>query len=835
MVVRGAQVPALQSVAAGDVVAFSWVNGWNQVPVQVDERKQVDLGTVYNGPPPASSRPSTPTRTPSPAPTRTRTWTPTTRSRSGPWTPASRRRATRTSPAGTVAGSGVKLSVSTFIDGKTKKAWIYLFKRSGNLSPGAGKQLRELRLQPAVRRLQDDLQAPGRPEPRELDGHHALLHGPLLGPLAQRPAQDHHAGSSGVDILDRAKAQFAPGNCGRTEDTFNDAEGAFIANKSGPVRAIRSYIGANSGPLTQREHIFYERRQDIRTFLRVHAIPGIMDYFDYSPAATGMTYRNNANTGGVRIDGVPDTPTAGSLAWETVDGDQGGLSIVHTDPDRHRRASRAAPTTSTTARRAAGPRPSAPATPRRSAAAGRGSRRAIPNTDPRTAGFKQPGSPRARSTSRRPARRTARPAPRRPAARSSSPSRACPSRPTIALQQVVELARVDAVLALVGALRLVVEQGQHQLLARRAEAAGRAVEPAQRDALHDPLDPTDRAALALLARIADLDRLRLEAASRRPRSRRGPPEPAAPRRPTNRSRRPAPPGQPNSSSAASSAIAPVTAKAGLKAASTAASTTSSRSSPSVSISRPSCSGEGRSRRPARARREGPARGLGAEQPVEPARRLVERVAVLVLELLEAAEQLAPPPSWRSRRWRRLSRSRSPVVMRRRSRASACASASRGSSVSRLANSRGASSILSVGGSAASSTSAVPRSRASSHLLVELGGHQRRERHQRQRDARVAQRQQRGRLAARALGEQLAGKRRVGHAHAEAREQLRQRASRAPTPRGGRPARRCRPPPAGSPPARARTGAPGTKRARRPPPAAAPSRPPRRPAAPRSSR
>ena len=60
----------------------------------------------------------------------------------------------------------------------------------------------------------------------------------------------------------------------RSEDTFNDAEGAFIANKSGPVRAIRSYIGANSGPLTVRQHVFYERREDITTYLRVHAIPG---------------------------------------------------------------------------------------------------------------------------------------------------------------------------------------------------------------------------------------------------------------------------------------------------------------------------------------------------------------------------------------------------------------------------------------------------------------------------------------------------------------------------------------------------------------------------------
>jgi hypothetical protein len=42
-----------------------------------------------------------------------------------------------------------------------------------------------------------------------------------------------------------------------------------------------------------------------------------------------MTYRNNLNTGGVTIDGTPDSPTDGRLTWETVDGPQGGLSMVH--------------------------------------------------------------------------------------------------------------------------------------------------------------------------------------------------------------------------------------------------------------------------------------------------------------------------------------------------------------------------------------------------------------------------------------------------------------------------------------------------------------------------
>src|SRR3712207_7012288 len=55
------------------------------------------------------------------------------------------------------------------------------------------------------------------------------------------------------------------------------------------------------------------------------------DFFDYSSAASGMTYRNNLNTGGVTIDGNPDSVVNGRLTWESVDGPQGGLSISHTD------------------------------------------------------------------------------------------------------------------------------------------------------------------------------------------------------------------------------------------------------------------------------------------------------------------------------------------------------------------------------------------------------------------------------------------------------------------------------------------------------------------------
>ena len=387
VVVKGSDVPALQSVAAGDVVAFSWVDDWHQVAVQVDERKQVDLGTVYN----AAANGFVTTVY---ADANTFTGADANANvdaddeiafravDAGLQAPAG-----SPAPAGTVAGSGVKLSLSTLIDGKTKKAYIYLFKRSGNLSPGAGKQFvdYDFNLLSGAYKTTYKLQDGPNPEDSTVTTPYYTNH------FSDRWLNDQlkitTPGSSGVDILDRAKPQFAPGNCGRTENTFNDAEGAFIANKSGPVRAIRSYIGANSGPLTQREHIFYERREDIRTFLRVHAIPGIMDYFDYAPAADGMTYRNNVNTGGVTVDGVPDSVTPGSLAWESMDGDQGGLSIVHTtqtdiagfasssyyfDDSTPGTGAEAQCTGDSTAYGNSGPWIT----------------QSIPNTDPRTAGFK---------------------------------------------------------------------------------------------------------------------------------------------------------------------------------------------------------------------------------------------------------------------------------------------------------------------------------------------------------------------------------------------------------------------------------------------------------------
>ena len=134
------------------------------------------------------------------------------------------------------------------------------------------------------------------------------------------------AGSAGgQDVLDGFKSGFVPGNCGRSEATYNDAEGAFVANIDGPVRAIRSYVGANSGPRTERTDVFYRSRFDVRIDLRVHPIASILSYIDMGPGALGMTYRSNLVPGGVPVDGVNDAVPAAPASWHLWSGAPGSL------------------------------------------------------------------------------------------------------------------------------------------------------------------------------------------------------------------------------------------------------------------------------------------------------------------------------------------------------------------------------------------------------------------------------------------------------------------------------------------------------------------------------
>ncbi len=326
VVVTGAQLPTFAGIAPDRIAAFRYESGtgWHAIPVQVDERAVVDLGLIYDSSPVGLA--------------------PLVYTDAGTFTGADPdadfdsddelvfmardagvHSGASASPSGTIEASRLELVITDpLAPGET--GYVYLFEHDGTLDPSAGQSYVSYTfdLLSGSYLATYNLGNGTNPENSTVASPYYGIH------FADRWIQDQLSitagAASGVDILDRDKAGVLPGNCGRTEDTFAQGGGAFIANKSGPVRAIRSYMGANSGPYTQRDHFFYDRIEEGVLFHRVHEIGSGYNTTDYSPAASGMTYANNLNQGGVTIDGVPDSVATGMITWELATGPQGSVT-----------------------------------------------------------------------------------------------------------------------------------------------------------------------------------------------------------------------------------------------------------------------------------------------------------------------------------------------------------------------------------------------------------------------------------------------------------------------------------------------------------------------------
>jgi hypothetical protein len=327
VVLTGADLPWFLGLGVDRIVAFRWVGGlgWVQIPVQVDERKYADYGDVYNQGAVGAGRvdyadPDTYCGA-DPDPTF---------DADDELVFAAKDAGERADygvrrPNGVDVNSGVQVRINDPLDGGI--GYVYLFESYGTLPQDAGEDY--------VTYTFDLLSGPyiptynttAGPNPENSTATSAFYRTHFADRWIRDEINVYAGAATGVDIFDRHKNLFAPGNCTRSEDTFSDGEGAFFANVDGPVRGIRSYMGANSGPATQRVHYFYEKRHDMVTYLRVHSISGVMDLYDYSPAATGMTYANDLNPAGVLVDGVPDVVTTGLFAWEMVTGLQGTLTM----------------------------------------------------------------------------------------------------------------------------------------------------------------------------------------------------------------------------------------------------------------------------------------------------------------------------------------------------------------------------------------------------------------------------------------------------------------------------------------------------------------------------
>ena len=329
VVLTGLALPTLLGANPDSVVAFRYQAGWVPIPVQVDERAVVNFGTIYNDTTGSGFTILTYTDAstftgPDPDPTFDTDDELVFMAKE-----AGDQLAGSPGPQGTLAGSGVVVSIQNPINSAV--GYVYLFKSDGSLDPGPGADpvTNAFYLLPsgASYKSQYDTRTGPNPENTVISSANYSVH--FSDRWICNAIQVTAGGATGVNILDRRKDLFAPGNCTRSETTFSNGEGALIVNRQGPVRALRGYCGANSGPTTYRIHKFYESREDVLTALRVHPIPGIVDFFDYSAAAAGMTYVNDLNLSGVTIDGTPDAVTLGAIQWEMVTGPQGSLAITH--------------------------------------------------------------------------------------------------------------------------------------------------------------------------------------------------------------------------------------------------------------------------------------------------------------------------------------------------------------------------------------------------------------------------------------------------------------------------------------------------------------------------
>lgn len=343
-VLTGAELPDLIGEVPGDIVAFkhSSIGGeptWTQIPVQIDERKVIAFGTQ-----PGSN--SHVGATGSVYGTAATGATALQYADPGTFVGADTDLTFDANdelvfmlgdaggeapddadePAGVVPGSGVSVRADD-PTGTDATGWVYLY-TSTTLDPSAGKDYVDYDFQLTSGDYKTTYLRADGPNPETSTVTTASYRIGFTDRWFESEWRTQNAGGLGPDILDGHKNVFAFGVCGRSNATFNDAEGAFVANIDGPVRAIRSYVGANSGPKTQRTHFFYRAQEIIKTDLRVHAIPAIADYLDYSAAASGMTYRSST-TAGVTIDGALDTVSGDVATWETVHGAQGSVLVTN--------------------------------------------------------------------------------------------------------------------------------------------------------------------------------------------------------------------------------------------------------------------------------------------------------------------------------------------------------------------------------------------------------------------------------------------------------------------------------------------------------------------------
>ncbi|MEM8525185.1 MAG: T9SS type A sorting domain-containing protein [Bacteroidota bacterium] len=345
VVMTGTDLPCMIGEVPTDVVAFRYQNGsWQQIPMQIDERIVLDVTVPYGedtGDCFYKSREDVPWDVLFYADPNTYTGADVTDPNFddddelafmakdvGEIAPQS------ACPGGVVSTTKCQVTVRDPLDGNNILGYVYVFRQTGILAQDAGQDYVDYDFDFGAdyKQLYDVcvFEVPGsNPESSRVTTDNYSMH------FSRRWVKDElkitAGNATGVDILDHHQYFINVNSCNRNEVTFSDGKGPIIANIDGPVRAIRSVMGANSGTFMQLDIVFTECRTDNRMYYRLHPANGYYDAYDLSTNAIGMTFYNDQNTSGVMIDGNRDNLNKDNPnEWELISGSQGAIVAAYT-------------------------------------------------------------------------------------------------------------------------------------------------------------------------------------------------------------------------------------------------------------------------------------------------------------------------------------------------------------------------------------------------------------------------------------------------------------------------------------------------------------------------
>ncbi|NJL75723.1 MAG: fibronectin type III domain-containing protein [Saprospiraceae bacterium] len=231
-------------------------------------------------------------------------------------------------PNGVVQSTKCEIKVNDPLDNSTL-GYVYVFRQSGGLSQGASKDYVTHNFSYANNYKQAYVhcakkQAGVNPETTTIRTDNYEI--AFIFRWVETVLKIFAGNATGADILDRHQLTINTTGCDQTEEAFSTSEGAIITAIDGPVRAIRSVMGAASGPYLQMTYLFTDCKVDYVMYFRLHPANGFHDLFDFSSAASGMKYHSNQNMGGVTINGSQDAvTTTNPNQWELITGNQGTI------------------------------------------------------------------------------------------------------------------------------------------------------------------------------------------------------------------------------------------------------------------------------------------------------------------------------------------------------------------------------------------------------------------------------------------------------------------------------------------------------------------------------